>query len=305
MQLLWDAGDYLSSNGEKLQRLAQNKSDSTEHFELTTERTMLIEDVWMLLFGHLAKLCVDVRLAALRKRFMHPMHCRPEARKSANETLFATLATHGELFSVAKWESLLWTILFPLLDNISNKSQSIGSANEVQPSSIMVHHSRNTVGKQWDETKALALTGVARVFAAQHSITVLTSDLPKAWEFLLGSIERNAIDPSAEVVLSAATTFLVCAVLFSAGQRPCHAGAAAECVGRRHCRVGRAVAAAVAAGVAHLDPQHHTRQCTLRHQPEDSRGPARHILPPVQVRPRVRARRNQSAQVHWRCAEQR
>ena len=106
IQMLWDTGDYLSSNGEKIVRLAQSALDSNEHFELTSEKDMLIEDVWMLLFSHLAELCVDLRCTHEATLFVLPSFIhfvRPEVRKSGNETLFATLATHGEIFSVQKW----------------------------------------------------------------------------------------------------------------------------------------------------------------------------------------------------------
>ena len=103
----------------------------------------------------------------------------------------------------------MWKTLFPLLESINSKSQTAGTATDVQPSTIMVHHSRNTAAKQWDETKALALSGVARVFSAQHQMTAQTADFPKAWEYLLGLIQRNGFDASAEVALAAAATFSV------------------------------------------------------------------------------------------------
>ena len=106
-------------------------------------------------------------------------------RKSANETLFATLATHGDIFSIQNWfvirheidtvgsfttllnrQVMVWKTLFPLLENVQSLSRSAPSAPEV--SQIIVHHSRNTTAKQWEETRALALTGVARVFCAQY-----------------------------------------------------------------------------------------------------------------------------------------
>ena len=136
-------------------------------------------------------------------------------RKSANETLFATLATHGDIFSIENWyvsyvysigrkitialepqfdilhpnaagnnnlqsyqdllheviylrnrQLMVWKTLFPLLESVQSLSRSAPAAPEV--SQIIVHHSRNTTAKQWEETRALALTGVARVFCAQH-----------------------------------------------------------------------------------------------------------------------------------------
>jgi hypothetical protein len=81
---------------------------------------------------------------------------RASVRKSAGQTLFSTLTTHGSILEAKTWKSVLWTVLFPLLDRVRSLSGSassdkitnsklMGSGN----SNIIIHHSRNTAQKQW------------------------------------------------------------------------------------------------------------------------------------------------------------
>ena len=104
---------------------------------------------------------------------------RPEVRKSASQTLFAPLTTHGNIFSISNWyrkwhaipfrrklsfrERLVWKILFPLQEKVeSNTLNASTSSSSVANPGIIVHHSRNTAAKQWDETRALVLSGVTK-----------------------------------------------------------------------------------------------------------------------------------------------
>lgn len=74
---------------------------------------------------------------------------------------------NGALFELATWQVVLWKVLFPLLDNVKEgakthhserlaKSQGREAAKGAQ--NIILHHSRNTSEKQWDETRVIAFT---------------------------------------------------------------------------------------------------------------------------------------------------
>ena len=105
--------------------------------------------------------------------------------------------------------TLVWGTLFPLLESIQSCSLAAPTVASPDAASIMVHHSRNTAAKQWDETRALALSGVARVLCVQHTTTVRMPDLHKVWDFLFGFVERNATDASSEVAFAASATLQV------------------------------------------------------------------------------------------------
>ena len=61
IQLLWDTGDYLSTNSQKLLKFTPSADGVNEHFELTAEKELSLEDIWMLLFSRLADICIDLR----------------------------------------------------------------------------------------------------------------------------------------------------------------------------------------------------------------------------------------------------
>ncbi len=92
---------------------------------------------------------------------------RPEVRNCALITLFKTLTTHAGHLQLSSWPSVLNSLLFPLLDDVRNLAASAADVkidNELGGGVMMlVHHSRNTAQKQWDETKVLAMGGIVRV----------------------------------------------------------------------------------------------------------------------------------------------
>ncbi|KAL5196020.1 Protein MON2 [Glycine soja] len=119
---------------------------------------------------------------------------RPEVRNSAVRTLFQTLGTHGQKLSKSMWEDCLWNYVFPTLDRASHMAAT-SSKDEWQGKELgtrggkavhmLIHHSRNTAQKQWDETLVLVLGGIAR------------------WESLLQFVENSILNGSKEVALAA------------------------------------------------------------------------------------------------------
>ena len=96
--LLWNISDYMFQNSEKLNKELQSES---------------IESIWMVLYSRLGQLCVDQR---------------PAVRKSACQTLFCTISSHGSILSVdLHWKDLVWNVLFPLLEQVKNDSNILMS----------------------------------------------------------------------------------------------------------------------------------------------------------------------------------
>ncbi|CAJ0913275.1 16746_t:CDS:2, partial [Entrophospora sp. SA101] len=158
--------------------------------------------LWMLLLLQLAKICSDVRF---------------EVRNGANQTLFRTIDMNGSVLGSQMWHACIWKVLFPLLDSVKNASekavkvmnqQNNGASND-KPSSqkeftgFMIHHSRNTADKQWDETKVLVLSGVSGIFKNFLHILVNLDDFNQAWSFFLSHLQDSCLHSSHEVAISA------------------------------------------------------------------------------------------------------
>ncbi|RWS27584.1 protein MON2-like protein, partial [Leptotrombidium deliense] len=202
--LLWNIADFLFQNQEKIKKSldeeVQNKNETSDESQLAA-----YDCLWMSLFSRLGDLCTD---------------SRPSIRKSASQTLFSTLGTHGAVLEGKLWQAVLWQVLFPLLDRVRNYSttassdkivdvpKSMGITGIGNSGSILLHHSRNTAQKQWSETQVLTLTGVARVFSSKRSQLVSgLQDFEKAWVRLFEFIETCSMSKNPEVSISALKCF--------------------------------------------------------------------------------------------------
>ncbi|XP_071961451.1 protein MON2 homolog isoform X3 [Antedon mediterranea] len=195
--LLWNISDYLYQNrvsiSEGLVKEA-NLVEGTNDSSPNEAPVPPFDALWLTLYSKQADLCVD---------------SRPAVRKSAGQTLFSTISAHGSLLQQTTWSTVLWHVLFPLLDKVKklsgaakqDKSDISGGAN------ILIHHSRDTAEKQWAETKVLTLAGVARVFNTWRQQLILLGDFPRAWALLLEHIESSALSTSNEVSLNALKSF--------------------------------------------------------------------------------------------------
>lgn len=106
------------------------------------------------------------------------------------------------------WQSVLWQVLFPLLDKVRSLSSSASSEKVDTTGNILIHHSRNTAQKQWAETQVLTLSGVSRVFnTKRHLLQTTLGDFIRAWSLLLEFIENAALSKSNEVSLAALKSF--------------------------------------------------------------------------------------------------
>jgi len=95
----WNISDYF------YQQRAKITSDiiKDEDPSLTSS-----DQLWMCLYSKFGELCVDPR---------------PAVRKSAGQTLFSTIAAHGDLLQNITWKSLLWKVkraFFLLVKNASS-----------------------------------------------------------------------------------------------------------------------------------------------------------------------------------------
>lgn len=190
--LLWNMSDYISRNHTEISAtLAAAPSPVVDTGTECTDnipKEVRSEELWMTLSTTLASLCVDPR---------------SDVRRSANQTLFQTVTMHGRLFDSRLWTIFIWEVLFPLLNNVNaGTTAAVAAAGLEVPQSdggLMVHHSRDTPEKLWEETKVLALAGVARVFTTFYLELQGLPDFGRAWISLLDHLKQASFSASEEV----------------------------------------------------------------------------------------------------------
>lgn len=195
--LLWNISDFLNQNRVAIKE-ALEKEESQVVESTRDEPALPVSDrLWMALYSKMGELCVDPR---------------PAVRKSAGQTLFSTISAHGSLLEKVTWYTVLWQVLFPLLERVKTMSSAAASvpppSDTASQGRILMHHSRDTAEKQWDETRVLSLNGVARVFNTRRQLLASLEEFPRAWALLLEFIEASALSKSAEVSLAALKSFL-------------------------------------------------------------------------------------------------
>ncbi|KAJ4955381.1 hypothetical protein NE237_012164 [Protea cynaroides] len=137
---------------------------------------------------------------------------RPEVRNAAIRTLFQTLGSHGQKLSRSMWEDCLWNYVFPTLDSVSHMAES-SSTDEWQGKELgmrggkavhmLIHHSRNTAQKQWDETLVLVLGGISRLLRSFFPFLRSLSNFWSGWESLLVFVRNSILNGSKEIALAA------------------------------------------------------------------------------------------------------
>ncbi|XP_010674897.2 uncharacterized protein LOC104890970 isoform X2 [Beta vulgaris subsp. vulgaris] len=137
---------------------------------------------------------------------------RPEVRNSAIRTLFQTLGTHGQKLSKSMWEDCLWNYVFPSLDRASHLAAT-SSRDEWHGKELgtqggkavhmLIHHSRNTAQKQWDETLVVVLGGIARLLRSFFPYLRTLRNFWSGWESLIKFVKTSITSGSKEVALAA------------------------------------------------------------------------------------------------------
>ncbi|XP_075500953.1 uncharacterized protein LOC142539404 isoform X2 [Primulina tabacum] len=208
--LLWTATDFIMKgfthwteelgtdqrNSKKSEELALNADNKA--FDGTSLLNTLDHDTLLFsVFSLLKKLGADDR---------------PEVRNSAVRMLFQTLGSHGQKLSKSMWEDCLWNHIFPTLDRVSHMAAT-SSKDEWQGKELgtrkgkavhmLIHHSRNTAQKQWDETLVLVLGGIARILRTFFPLLRSLRNFQSGWESLLVFVKSSILNGSKEVALSA------------------------------------------------------------------------------------------------------
>eukprot|EP01018_Ginkgo_biloba_P023241 Gb_33881 [translate_table: standard] len=184
-------GKYMRSGSASDVSTESSEKTSSMVFELDCDKLLLS------VFGVLQNLGTDER---------------PEVRNSAIRTLFQSLSSHGHKLSKEMWEHCLWKFVFPLLNSVrhlaatSSKDEWQGKELGMRggkPVHMLVHHSRNTAQKQWDETLVLVLGGMSRLLRPFFLFLQTLNNFQKGWDSLLFFIQESILNGSKEVALAA------------------------------------------------------------------------------------------------------
>lgn len=140
---------------------------------------------------------------------------RPEVRNTAIDTLFMSISRHGLKLSPAMLEHCLWNLVFPLIDTVRHLA-STSSKDEWQgrelgtqggkPVHMLVHHSRNTAQKQWDETLVFVLNGIRRLLKHLFVLLQNLKNFKQGWDCLFDFIRESILNSSKEVAFAAIMT---------------------------------------------------------------------------------------------------
>uniref|UniRef100_I3MZG0 Protein MON2 homolog n=1 Tax=Ictidomys tridecemlineatus TaxID=43179 RepID=I3MZG0_ICTTR len=199
--LLWNISDYFFQRGEIIEK-ELNKEEAAQQKQAEEKGVVLnrpfhpappFDCLWLCLYAKLGELCVDPR---------------PAVRKSAGQTLFSTIGAHGTLLQHSTWHTVIWKVLFNLLDRVRESSTTADKEKiESGGGNILIHHSRDTAEKQWAETWVLTLAGVARIFNTRRYLLQPLGDFSRAWDVLLDHIQSAALSKNNEVSLAALKSF--------------------------------------------------------------------------------------------------
>ena len=156
----------------------------------------------------MAEMTIVPLFSALRDASVDP---RPEVRNSGVRTLVNTLTSHGGKLAPRAWRDCLWHVFFPLLDEI--RARAAAASDEEQDATVgskdgervvmLVHHSRNTASKQWDETLTLSLGGVGKLARAHFPAVASLDGFDERWDAFLDFFVHSVANGAKETSLAA------------------------------------------------------------------------------------------------------
>jgi hypothetical protein len=125
---------------------------------------------------------------------------RPQVRNGCVTSLFRSIKTNGTRLTPDLWHSCLDEVIIPLLTSALETSSSDSTSDRSTTSqSIMLHHTRDTFAKQWDETRVLAVQGLG-ILVGEYAGSIGIEHFTR----LMNLMTRYATDAALEVRIAAA-----------------------------------------------------------------------------------------------------
>ena len=144
------------------------------------------EDLWWTIIEDLKSLGTDMRV---------------EVRNTSTNTLHVLLSTHGGCLSSETWQKIMKDIIFDLLEILAvsptkHERKSLPASNEYKGDTILVHHSRDSVEKQWEETYSIYIQNLGKLLAIYLARTAFEPEKPgenvvETWNSLLAHLHRS------------------------------------------------------------------------------------------------------------------
>ena len=141
---------------------------------------------------------------------------RSEVRNSAVKTFSSTLVAHGARMRADACIECLQSFQLPLLHELMQPNPERERESHAATSTelgkdkdsgkavmMMVHHSRDTAAKQWDETRVYALQGAARVMKVYVEAWSALQRFVDLWPRYLEEVQAGVGHRSTEVALAA------------------------------------------------------------------------------------------------------
>jgi len=134
---------------------------------------------------------------------------RPETRNSALKALVAVQTTQVSLLPPDLAHQALWEQLMPATRSALDAAKAADAAPPMDgvplpgTARLIVHHSRNTVSKAWDETLALCLSGLARVLRPQLASAARAPGFEARFSVLLDCAAEAGARPSKDTKAAA------------------------------------------------------------------------------------------------------
>ncbi|CAK9005488.1 Protein MON2 homolog [Durusdinium trenchii] len=152
---------------------------------------------------------------------------RPEVRNCAVRTLCSVVVACAPKLLLESWRTCTLGIVFPLLNEIIScgsqapTDQVHGEVlGRISGERTRVHHSLDTLEKQWRETIVTAIQGTTRVVRAAVQFAGHTDWSLKCWEILLNTIESTLkANPTNKVALAATRTLHDLGALVTGGAK--------------------------------------------------------------------------------------
>ena len=169
---------------------------------------------WCAILRQLRRMCADAR---------------SEVRTCAMHTLTNLLTSHGATLGGATWDFALWHALLPLMGELTAAAAAANATAPVaqtlgkeggRPVLMLLHHSRDTASKQWDETWVLALTAFARLFRSFLPLLQPRPAFDAAWGRLLAFLRESLLAAPRSPEIAHGAVAAVHALLLSAVRKP-------------------------------------------------------------------------------------
>ncbi|KAF0554404.1 endosomal peripheral membrane protein [Gigaspora margarita] len=198
--LLWNISEFVqirhSDHNYDIKMIKNFALDTSDIDKvIIRESTSIMDILWMLLLSQLLKVCSDAR---------------SEVRNLAIQTIIRSIAVYSPELEIRTLHMCIQKILFSLLDSLKHtpeQNQDLSLTSHKEFDGFLFCQSRNTIDKQWDETKILALTGISKLFKNFMSTLIKFDGFQQLWESLLSQFEYFCLYSNLDISIAAFKAF--------------------------------------------------------------------------------------------------